>query len=182
MPTDTREKILANEWMLHAVLRYGPRFTVEQAKVKMPVSLAARVQQQMSAWQGLGPERRQALLQRFQNFFALDQLEKERVVAAMPEYSRLKVGGTLDAMIRLPEPVREQCINGLQQFALMNPVERAVFIQNAEAWQRLSEHERAAWRRVVTEFPPLPEVIEYPPLPPGFGEPPPAPIHLLSSR
>ena len=66
LPTDTREKILANEWMLHAVLRYGPRFTVEQAKVKMPVSLAARVQQQMSAWQGLGPERRQALLQRFQ--------------------------------------------------------------------------------------------------------------------
>jgi len=179
---ETREKILANEWMLHAVLRYGPRFTTEQAKVNLPVALADRIDRETGAWQSLSPERQQRLIRKFQEFFVLDPIEKERVVAALPEYSRFKVGDTLNAMLNLAEPKRADCMIGLERFALMDPIEQAVFMQNAEVWQKLSENERAAWRRVVSEFPPLPEVIEFPPLPPGFGEPPPAPIQLLSSR
>lgn len=182
LAAETREEILANEWMLHAVLRYGPRFTTEQAKVKLPTALADRIERETGAWRSLSPDRQQRLVREFEEFFVLDPNEKERVVAALPEYSRFKVGNTLDALLDLPAANRAECIHGLERFALMNPIEQAVFMQNAEAWRQLSDDERSAWRRVVSEFPPLPEVIEFPPLPPGFGEPPPAPIHLLSSR
>ena len=45
---------------------------------------------------------------------------------------------------------------------------KAQFYANAEQWRKLPESERAVWRRVVVEFPPLPPGAGLPPLPPGM--------------
>ena len=59
----------------------------------------------------------------------------------------------------------------MKQLGQMTQAEQARFYANAELWQKMPESERAAWRKVVVEFPPLPPGAGLPPLPPGLPEP-----------
>lgn len=180
LPQDLKDGILQNQWMMHAVLRYGPKFASTAFAEKLPPSVSRKVEKHIAAWQSLTPEKRQKLLRSFNSFFSLNSDEQERVIARLPEYQRAKVFATLGEIQRLPVTSREECMSALQRFIAMDAKQRMAFFHNAEQWRKLSELEKKSWRTVVREFA-KPAPSEMPPLPPGMGEPI-APIHILTSR
>ncbi len=179
---DTRREILENEWMMHAVLRYGPKFTAVSVARNLPHPEARKAARQLQAWESLSADKRRQMIDRFNSFFSLNGGEQEQVLARLPEYQRAKVFATLDEIQQLPATARRACLASLQRFVSMSPAERIDFFSNVNQWRQLSPLERKSWRTVVQQFSGVPETDATPPLPPGFGEPPPAPIHILSAR
>lgn len=182
LAAETRREIVEKEWMLHAVLRYGPKFTAVAVAQNLPAAEAERLTRQLHAWESLSPEKRRQMIHQFNGFFSLNTGEQEDVLARLPEYQRVKVFATIEEIQVLPEAKRQECLDALQRFAGMSPVQRIAFFSNAAQWRQLSDLEQKSWRTVVKHFSAAADPGEGPPLPPGFGEAPPAPIQILTSK
>jgi len=180
LPREMKDGIRKNRWMMHAVLRYGPKFAGSALAKRLPASTSRDAEEHIKAWQSLTPEKQEQLLQSFNTFFSLNSDEQERVIARLPEYQRAKVFATLGEIQRLPEASRRECMNALQRFIAMDAKQRMAFFHNAEEWKKLSEVEKKSWRTVVKDFA-KPAPSEFPPVPPGMGQPI-APIHILTTR
>ena len=110
------------------------------------------------------------MLDNFTHYFRLDDRAKSRVVAALPGPNRAEAARMLGQFEQLTAGERAACLTALKRLGQMSPARQAEFYANAEQWQKLPESERAAWRKVVVEFPPLPPGAgPQPPLPPGFS-------------
>lgn len=181
MASETRQGILENEWMMHAVLRYGPKFTAVHVARNLPVAEAEKATRQLQAWESLTAEKRRQMINRFNSFFSLNSGEQEKVLARLPEYQRAKVFATLEEIQQLPASDRQDCMASLQRFVSMTPDERIAFFSNAKQWRQLSSLEKKSWRTVVRQFSSAAAPSDAPPLPPGFGKPPPAPIQILTA-
>ena len=167
LPAEIQREILANERLLQAMTRPA----VLNAFPPLPPGLEPKLPDDLTQWQGLDARQREQLIDNFTHYFRLDERAKTRVVAALPEQKRAGATRTLDQFEHLTTTERAACLEALKKLGKMTQEQQAQFYANAERWQKMSESERAAWRRVVIEFPPLPPGAgPQPPLPPGFNE------------
>ncbi len=180
----TQREVLENEWMLHAVLRFGQGdASVQIALSQVPEEKRSSIENQIAAWKGIPSVRQQEILGRFSQFFALNQVEKNRVLQQLPELQRDRLAPTLRGFENLSPEQRRACLIALQRFSAMSSEQQQMFMKNAELWRGLSDVEKHTWRRVVSDFPPLPPGAGMPPLPPGLdGSPAPSPIRLLTGK
>ncbi len=167
LPAEIQREILANEPLLQAMTRPA----VVGAFPPLPPGLEPKVPDNVTHWQGLEPRQREQLLDNFTHYFHLNERAKSQVVAALPEPKRAEAARTLHQFEQLSAGERAACLAALKKLGQMTPEEKARFYANAEQWQKLPESERAVWRKVVVDFPPLPPGAgPQPPLPPGFPE------------
>ena len=165
LPGEIQREVLTNERLLQAMTRPA----VPNALPPLPPGLEPKVPDNVTQWQGLDARQREQLLDSFTHYFRLDERAKTQVVAALPATGRAETARTLGQFEQLPAGERAACLTALKQLGQMTPAEQAQFYANAEQWKRMPESERAAWRKVVVEFPPLPPGAgALPPLPPGF--------------
>ncbi|PAW81149.1 MAG: hypothetical protein B9S33_17125 [Pedosphaera sp. Tous-C6FEB] len=162
LPAEIQREVLANERLVQAITRPA----VPNAFPPLPPGLEPKVPDDLVHWQSLGPLQREQLLDSFTHYFRLDEQAKTRVVASLPAPKRAETARTLDQLDQLSPEERAACLTALRRLGQMSPAEQARFYANAEQWQKMSEQERNAWRKVVTEFPPLPPGAGLPPLPP----------------
>ena len=166
LPAEIQREVLTNERLLQAMTRPA----VPNAFPPLPPGLEPKAPDNVSQWQTLDAKQREQLLDNFTHYFRLDERAKTRVVAALPELKRAEATRTLDQFEQLPVGERAACLTALKKLGQMTQAEQARFYANAEQWQKMPESERAAWRKVVIEFPPLPPGAgPQPPLPPGFN-------------
>ena len=166
LPAEIQREVLTNERLLQAMTRPA----VPNAFPPLPPGLEPKVPESVSQWQNLDARQREQLLDNFTHYFRLDERAKTKVVAALPEPKRAEATRTLGQLEQLSADERAACLTALKKLGQMSQGEQAQFYANAELWQKMPESERAAWRKVVTEFPPLPPGAGLPPLPPGFHE------------
>jgi hypothetical protein len=168
LPAEIQREILTNERLLQAMTRPA----VADALPPLPPGLVPAVPDNVTHWQSLDARQREQLLDNFTHYFRLDDRAKSRVVAALPEPARAVATRTLDQFEHLTAEDRATCLTALKQLGQMTAEQQAQFFANAEQWKKMPESERNAWRKVVTEFPPLPPGAgPQPPLPPGFNAP-----------
>ena len=168
LPAEIQREILANEHLLQAMTRPA----VVGAMPPLPPGLVPKVPDNVTQWQGLDARQREQLLENFTHYFRLDDRAKTRVVAALPEPKRAETTRALDQFEQLTAAERAASLAALKKLGQMTPAEQSQFYANAEVWQKMPEAERAVWRKVVIEFPPLPPGAgAQPPLPPGFNPP-----------
>lgn len=167
LPAEIQREILANERLLQAMTRPA----VANAFPPLPPGLEPKVPDNVAHWHTLDAQQREQLLNNFTHYFRLDERAKTQVVAALPEPKRAEATRTLSEFEQLSAAERAACLTALKQLGQMTQAEQARFYANAELWQKMPESERAAWRKVVVEFPPLPPGAGLPPLPPGLPEP-----------
>ncbi len=166
LPAEIQREILTNERLLQAVTRPA----VVGAFPPLPPGLVPAVPDNVTHWQALDTKQREQLLENFTHYFRLDERAKTRVVAALPEPKRAEAVRTLDQFEHLTAGERTACLAALKKLGQMTQEQQARFYANAEEWKKMPESERAAWRKVVIEFPPLPPGAgPQPPLPPGFN-------------
>lgn len=168
LPAEIQRAVLTNERLLQAMTRPA----VPNAFPPLPPGLEPKVPDNVSQWQNLDARQREQLLDNFTHYFRLDERAKTKVVAALPEPKRAEATRTLGELEQLSTDERAACLSALKKLGQMSQGEQAQFYANAELWQKMPESERAAWRKVMTEFPPLPPGGAGPqaPLPPGVGE------------
>jgi len=166
LPAEIQREVLTNERLLQAMTRPA----VPNAFPPLPPGLEPKVPDNVTHWQTLDARQREQLLDNFTHYFRLDERAKTRVVAALPEPKRAEATRTLGEFEQLTAEERAACLAALKKLGQMSAAEQAHFYANAEQWKKMPESERAAWRKVVIEFPPLPPGAGMPPLPPGFHE------------
>lgn len=166
LPAEIQREVLTNERLLQAMTRPA----VPNAFPPLPPGFEPTVPDNVGQWQSLNAQQREQLLNNFTHYFHLDDRAKTRVMAALPEPKRAEATRTLGEFEQLSADERAACLNALKKLGQMSQAEQAQFYANAEQWKKMSESERAAWRKVVIEFPPLPPGAGLPPLPPGFSE------------
>jgi hypothetical protein len=169
---ELQKSVLENEAMLNCVM---PGHTVSSNQLQrilasLPPTMTNRLARDLERWNGMPPENREVMYHEFRGLFDLDASEQAKVFNALSNEERAQMEKTLEAFRQLPKPQRDQCIVAFEQFANMSLAERAQFIRNAQSWQELPPAERQKWRRLVTQFPPLP------PRPPGVNTVPPPPL------
>ncbi len=164
MPAEIQREILADERLRQAMTRPA----VVGAFPPLPPGLEPKVPDNFAQWQDLDARQREQLLDNFTHYFRLDERAKTRVVAALPELKRAEAARTVDQFEHLTADERAACLVALKRLGQMTPGQQAQFHANAEQWKKMPESERATWRKVVVEFPPLPPGAgPLPPLPPG---------------
>ncbi len=165
LPAEIQREILTNERLIQAITRPA----IPNAFPPLPPGLVPKVPDNLAHWQSLGPLQREQLLDSFTHYFRLDEQAKTRVMAALPATQRAETARTLDQLEQFTAEERAACLTALKKLGQMTPAEQARFYANAELWQKMSDRERAAWRKVVVEFPPLPPGAgpQLPPLPPN---------------
>lgn len=165
LPAEIQREVLVDERMRQAMTRPA----VVGAFPPLPPGLQPKVPDNLAQWQALNAQQREQLLNNFTHYFRLDERAKTRVVAALPEPKRAEAARTLDQFEHLSAEERAACLSALKQLGQMTPEQQAQFYTNAEKWKQMPELERARWRKVVVEFPPLPPGAgPQPPLPPGL--------------
>lgn len=169
LPAEIQREILTNERLLQAMTRPA----VADSLPPLPPGLVPAVPDNVAHWQSLNTRQREQLLDNFTHYFRLDDQSKSRVVAALPEPKRAEAARTLGQFEHLTAEDRSTCLTALKKLGQMTAEQQAQFFANAQQWQKMSESERSAWRKVVTEFPPLPPGVDsQPPLPPGLNPTP----------
>lgn len=165
LPAEIQREVLVDERLRQAMTRPA----VVGAFPPLPPGLHPKVPDNLAQWQALNAQQREQLLNNFTHYFRLDERAKTRVVAALPEPKRAEAARTLDQFEHLSAEERAACLSALKKLGQMTPDQQAHFYMNAEKWKQMPELERARWRKVVVEFPPLPPGAgPQPPLPPGL--------------
>ncbi|MSU27842.1 MAG: DUF3106 domain-containing protein [Pedosphaera sp.] len=165
LPAEIQREILLDERLRQAMTRPA----VVGAFPPLPPGLEPKVPENLTQWQALDVRQREQLLDNFTHYFRLDERAKTRVVAALPQPTRAEAALTLGQFEDLSAGERAACVSALKQLGQMTPAQQTQFYANAERWKQMPESERARWRKVVIEFPPLPPGAgPLPPLPPGL--------------
>ena len=97
------------------------------------------------------------------------------------EEAQLRV--LVEAFVSLPQQKRDETFRTVLELAESSEGERQAFVQEALRWREISPEERAKWRYIATQLPPMPWdlAIEIgngatrytiPPTPPGFPDVP----------
>jgi Protein of unknown function (DUF3106) len=178
LPLGTQRAILENEITVRYFLRLQSNAPADRrrAMANLPPDLRRRLEVNLARWRELPRDRRERMLDRFNQFFALTRAERERILSLLPEPQRRQTQNLLQNIEQLPASRRQQVIKSLRKFADMTPAERARFLQNATRWEAMSPQARQAWLSMMRGLPPLPPGIHpTPPLPPGLQ--PPLPPH-----
>jgi hypothetical protein len=165
LPAGTQAELLKNEKAIGVFLR-------AQAEAAGPVSAAAvsptvrggtNWAVEVARWNAISEARRREMCAEFQRFFELPAKEQTLTLRSLSAEERQQMEATLAAFAKLPPAQRALCLTSFRRFADLTPVERAEFLRKADLWRAMSPEDRALWRRLVTQLPPMP---------PGYGTPP----------
>jgi hypothetical protein len=160
-----------NEMAINYFLRLQSSTPEQQTDIFQNVSPATRekLDKELAQWRSLPVEERDRMCHRFQQFFDLNSVEKEKTLGTLSEAERIQMEKTLQTFQNLAPDQRRHCIESFRKFARMDASERNLFLKKAELWQKMSLEDRKAWRDLVQKLPQLP------PLPPGLKILPPFP-------
>jgi hypothetical protein len=163
-----QREFLESDWSLQYFLRLESASPAEQQVLKQRAGPDRRQQleRQFDRWQALPPHHRQRAAERFQRFFQLPSAEQEKTLEILPESERAQIEATLQAFARLPAAQRQATLDAFHRFSGMSAAERSEFLRNADRWKEMSPADRATWRRLVPQLPPMPPGMAGPPLPP----------------
>lgn len=200
-PNERELRLRATElrWYLMPLLRLAPAERAGQL-AQMPSELRDLAQSRLTQWDLLPPAlqqefltndralhylaqtpppplpdtRQQEIAKQFDDFLALTEPEKARLLGVLSDAERVRMEQTLDTFNQLPPQQRIICIHNYAKFAGMNGAARAEFLKNAESWSKMSPQERQAWRDLVAHVPLWPPVpTAPPPIPPQMPSRPP---------
>lgn len=108
-----------------------------------------------------------------------DTLAQQVGPMSAKEEAQLRI--LVEAFVNLPRQKRDETFRTVLELAESSEGERQEFVQEALRWREISPEERAKWRYIATQLPPMPWdlAIEIgngatrymiPPTPPGFPE------------
>ena len=120
------------------------------------------------------------MVEQFQRFFNLSLEEREKTLekAVLTRQEKAEIQRTLDQFARLDPTQRAVCLRSFARFTNLSEWDQAQFLKNASRWQSMTPEERRSWRRFLAEVTTLtPPGSEVPPLPPRprANEPSPLP-------
>jgi hypothetical protein len=138
----------------------------------MPAEVRLPLERRLQKWNGLPPAQRQEMSDHFVQMFQVEDRNKEKIIASLPEDVRKQFDKLNESLKQLPADQRQRCTAALNKFLKMSPDEQNHFLANAARWQKMSEKEHNTWRQIINKVPQLP------PLPPGFDPPYPAPLFV----
>ena len=171
---DLQKWVLENEGLLSYFVSGEARSTSDLTN-KLE-TLAPLVRQKltnsMARWVDFTPEQQQKIYENFRAIFGLDQPERKRIVDPAllrtgSEQELKQIQKVIESFQRLSREQREQCMAYFRKFTGMTMEQRVQFLRNAERWEKMSETEKEAWRRLVNQIPSIPPFG--PPLPPQSG-------------
>jgi predicted Fe-S protein YdhL (DUF1289 family) len=167
-----RQEFLDNEH----ILRYFAHVDSTNRPPPEPGQHPGPSDSEQARWNALSEDERKSITVRFNQFFELTPVEKQKALNTLSEMERQQMEKTLQTFDKMPPAQRLECIHAFAKFADLRPAERAEFLKNAQRWSQMSPTERQAWRDLVThvpQWPPLPSGLIMPPSPPPL--PPPLP-------
>jgi hypothetical protein len=168
-----QREFLESDGLLQYFLRLESASPAEQQVLKQRVDSERRpdLERQFDRWQALPPHQRQRAAERFQRFFELPSAEQEKTLEILPESERAQIEATLQTFARLPAAQRQATLEAFHRFSDLSAAERSQFLRNADRWKEMSPADRATWRRLVPQLPPMPPGMYGPPLPPSAPRP-----------
>jgi hypothetical protein len=172
---DAQREFLESDGLLQYFLRLESASPAEQQvlKQRFGADRLPQLERQFHRWQALPPHHRQRAAERFQQFFQLPSAEQEKTLEILPESERAQIEATLQTFARLPVAQRQATLDAFHRFSGMSAAERSEFLRNADRWKEMSPADRATWRRLVPQLPPMPPGMAGPPLPPTAPRPSP---------
>lgn len=168
LPPEKQKELLDNENWLRQVAEFSRNSPTEQqlALTNMPATQRQALEAAVRKWQAFGADRREEVVQRFEEYFGLTAPERTKILLGFSDKERQLMQKTLQSFDKLSPEKRGQCVRALDKLARLTPEQRDEFLKSAERWQALSPAERKAWRTLVFNLtlPPAPRVPP-PPLP-----------------
>lgn len=172
LPPAEREELLTNQITISYFLRLASSTPAQRQEIMRSLTDAQRdaVAAKLVQLGRLSEDTRQNMVSRFQQFFDLDDKEKEKVLNTLPDSDRQQLRQTLKVFDKRPLDRRDAYLRNLEKFINFTPDERGRFLQNAARWQAMPSTERQAWRDLVKKIPDMPPLPPgmLPPLPPGL--------------
>ncbi len=158
LPPDLQKDMLAHEATKRYFLGAGSDGFTEESSRILPPSLDEEVVRlgQMS------PAERKQSFAAAQQFFGLNDEERQKVIETLSGADRQKVGQTLQILRQLPKEQLDRCLKSIGQLADLSERERQAFIKDAQRWKKMSAAEREAWQNLTDRLPPLPPGLEVP--------------------
>jgi hypothetical protein len=178
VPLDLQKLFLKNENVIGYLLRYETMTPDQRNNLLQQFSPDQRQKwdQQLTEWRNLPSDQRHQMCESFNQFFELNDKEREKTLSTLSDVERQQMEKALDNFNDLPAPVRRKCIDSFRTLANMTPEQRDQFLKNAERWQSMTPGERQAWREIVQKTP------QQPPMPPMLPPaPPPLPFRLIAA-
>ena len=170
LSADTRKELLENGATLKYFTDMQGLTAAQQSNIvaRMSVAQKQKLQEGIDRWNRLTPDQRESLAGRFNQFFALNAIERKRALVTLSAPERRQIEQTLQAFDRMPESEREQCIRSFEKFANLGLAQRQLFLKNAERWRQMTPNERQAWRTLVNKVPApsVPSSLMPPEMPP----------------
>ncbi len=168
LDADTRQALIVKGWAIRYFVRLEANTDTDPSALRDQVPFPHRIQfeTELARWKALPPSQRRDLVQAFREFFELPPPKQQQALNTLPESERRQIEATLHSFAQLAPAQRHLCVESFRKFASLSPAQRASFLRNADLWKEMSPDDRATWRRLVTQFPPLP------PLPPAHFSPP----------
>jgi hypothetical protein len=178
VPPDVQKELLGIEPTLRYFAEIEGHGNLQQTQILSSISPERRelLEKGIRQWNSLSEGQRRSTLRRFNQFFELTAVEKEKALRTLSEPERRQIEKTLQTFGNLRPEQRARCINSFAKFASLSLEERQQFLKNAERWKLMPPSERQAWRQLVSILPPpLPPRLPPPPPPPPPPLPPPRP-------
>jgi len=173
-----QKKALENEQMTRAVVGIvGPPASHRQIPLNNQTSNQVRqIEEQFIRWQEVPNARRAKVQMNFANIFELTDAEKHEILSRLHlnDEERQLMENTLARFKQLTPSQRSACVQNFSKLASLSPPERREFLVNAEEWQKMKPSDREAWRKLVSQVPPMPPLPHsrlLPPYPPGLRPP-----------
>ena len=166
LPDEMKKNVLEKQSAQRSVLPPGTNALPMVALFPTPKpDQTSRHDQDVRAWNQQSSQQRQKMVGQFGKFFEQPPPEKEKTLMVLPEAERVQMEKTLHAFEKLPPVQRQRCIDAFGKFDSLPSEERGQFLKTAERWRLMTAEERATWRKLVLQMPPLPPE-SLPPLPP----------------
>lgn len=173
LPPTEREELLTNQITISYFLRLASSTPAQRQVFMQSFTDAQRdaVAAKLGQLGSLSEDTRQKMVSRFQQFFELDDKEKEKVLGTLSDTDRQQLEKTLKVFEKRPGERRDAYIRNVEKFIRFTPDEQGRFLQNAARWQAMPSSERQAWRDLVQKIPDMPPLPPgmLPPLPPGLA-------------
>jgi hypothetical protein len=180
LPGDQQRRLRENEMALKylAQIRSGERDSSG--------GLGQGLAEDLDRFRRLGAPEREKVMEQFKRLFELDENERDKVLDRRDGPDRAELERALNELQKIPAEKKAAYVDAVSKFTTMSHADRAEFLKGAERWKRLSVEERAAWRALFMQSPPLPPLppgadsSSLPPLPPD-GAPPLPPLQATNS-
>jgi hypothetical protein len=168
LPESAREDLLAYDQAITWLARFNlsNRASTTPAPPLPPPMAGTHLEFELARWQALPESHRDLLCRQFEQFLEMPNPKRERTLGELSPEERQHMEETLSAFARLPPSQRQVCISSFRKLAQMSLTDRADFLRSADRWREMSPDDRARWRQIVDQLPPLP---------PGFTLLPPPP-------